>query len=594
MRRILLAVLLFAAPLSAGEWGSRGITQRFAVRGDRVFAADGRGVAVYDVSRTPIRRVGVAETEAESTDVAVISDRDVAVATRGGVERFSVAADGTLRRASIDRDQIAPRIASNGAALAGITPAGITVWDVATRLVTARFFLSPPPAAIAWHGRTLIAAVPGTGVYFYDGGDPIIIPEDARDLAVAGDTLRVAAGPHGLVTFDLSGPAPKFVSRSGDGAVNFTAVAASSTRAFVVEEPDRVHVFDLTKETPIERATLTQAAQAIAAAGERLVVSGMDFDAFGVAGASGAPLRMFDAGDAAAPRFTGEFRDLAGPVSGVATDGTLAWVADRPYFRVIDVSTTDAPREIASLRIDGMGDRVKVNGKRAIVYGRGDVQLIDIGDPYAPRLISTYHSTGGPPSGAAFARDTIIEGNGYSGFHVVDFDHFAEPTQIGGLKGHYSDAAADGDTAWVMYFGSSLAAVDLSDPRNARVTATVPVGGLRTAVARPTERHGEMLVVLSGDGIHLLSAANPLNPIRTAFVPASASAIATDGDIAWIAGAGAVQTLDLITAAMQPAAMHAVAPMDIAASAGKVVIADRYSLRVYGPPPTPRRRPSEK
>src|SRR5581483_4397898 len=176
MRRTVIALLLFAAPLFAGEWGSRGITRRFAVRGDLVFAADGRGVAVYDVSRTPIRRVAAAETDAESTDVALIGDRQLAVATRGGVERFAIAADGTLAREFTDSDEIASRIASNGADLAGITTTGITVWDAATRIASARFFLSPPPAAIAWHGRTLIAAVPGIGVYFYDGGDPIIIP----------------------------------------------------------------------------------------------------------------------------------------------------------------------------------------------------------------------------------------------------------------------------------------------------------------------------------------------------------------------------------------------------------------------------------
>ncbi len=555
---------------------------------------------MYDVSQPAIRRVAVAETQAESSDLALIGESDLAVATRAGVERFSVAADGSLARTSVDGDEIASIVACNGRDLAGVTPGGITVWDAATRIAVARVLLPSPPAALAWHGDTLLAAVMGVGVHIYDisgAHDPIVVPEDARDLAIDGDTLFVAAGAHGLVTYDLSAATPKLLGRSGDGAIDFATIAVSGSRAFVTEQPDRIHVFDLTSGVPVLTATFEEPGQAIAASGMRLFVSGMLFDAFGVAGNTGTPLRLFDATDPSVPRLAGEFRDFAGPLSGAATDGTLAYVSDRPFFRVIDVSTTTAPREIASLQVDGSGDRVKVKGNRAIVYGRGDVQLIDISNPYAPRVIKVFHSSGGPPSGAAFARNTIVEANTYSGFHVVDFDNFAEPLQIGGLKGHYSDAAAEGDTAWIMYMGSMLVTVDLSDPHNARIANTTVVGGIRTEIVPATARHPELLLVLSADGVHLLSIANSLNPIQTSFVPASSVAVNADGDIAWLASAGLVESLDLTNpAVLQPAAMHPVAPMDIAASGGKVVIADRYSLRVYGPntppPPPPRRRPS--
>jgi len=76
-------------------------------------------------------------------------------------------------------------------------------------------------------------------------------------------------------------------------------------------------------------------------------------------------------------RFVADYRDRAGPVSGVATDGTLAYIVDRPYFRIIDVSKTNSPREIASLFIENIGDRVKVRGNQALIFSRGEVQLID-------------------------------------------------------------------------------------------------------------------------------------------------------------------------------------------------------------------------
>src|SRR5262249_4239817 len=150
-------------------------------------------------------------------------------------------------------------------------------------------------------------------------------------------------------------------------------------------------------------------AQTIGANGTRLLVSGTIFDPFGLPTETGAPIRIFDGANLA-----GEFRDFAGPLSGVATDGTLAYIVDRPFFLVIDVSNASAPRQMASIPIDNIGDRVKVRGPLALIFGRGDVQIVDINNPYAPRLISIYHSQGGPPSTAAFGRNTLLEGNPYS------------------------------------------------------------------------------------------------------------------------------------------------------------------------------------
>lgn len=608
MHRFKVSLLLACIPVFAfaqsGEWGSRGNTQRFAVRGNLVFAADGRGVAVYDATQpATIHRVAVAETASESTDLAFIDDNDLAVATRTGVERFNVAADGTLARTNVSSDEVASRIASSAGLLAGITPDGIMVWDTATGMVSARFFPSPPPAAIAFHGQTLLAAVPQTGVILYDlsGAQNLItIPEDARDIAVSGDVVSIAAGAHGLVRYDLSGPAPAPLDRSGAGAVDFATVAVSGQRAFVTEQPNHIHVFDLTSGTPVLASSFDEPAQAISASGTELFASGFAYDQFGVAGFSGAPLRVFDTSNASSPRFAGQFSELAGPISGVVTDGTLAYVVDLPFFRVIDVSTSNAPREIANLRLDGFGDRLRVSGKQAIVYGRGDVQLIDISNPYAPSVIKVFHSSGGPPSGAGFARSTIIEANAYSGFHVVDFENFPQPVQIGGLKGHYSEVAADGDTAWAMYFATNLTPVDLSDPHNPRLGKITIIGGTRLEFAAATANHPELLMLLAPDGVHLFSVANPLAPVETSFTPmASATALAADGDRALVAAPGIVQSLDLLNPSLQATGMHPVSPMGIAGSGGKVVIADRYSLRVFGPntappPPTPapRRRPS--
>src|SRR5207244_7113077 len=106
----------------------------------------------------------------------------------------------------------------NGGFLAGATPGGVIAWqpDLST---VAQFTTSQPAAALAWHGDTLIAAVPGVAIYLFDitgARDPIVIPERAYDLEVVGDTLYVAAGVGGSVRYERSQQRkPRTVSRGG-------------------------------------------------------------------------------------------------------------------------------------------------------------------------------------------------------------------------------------------------------------------------------------------------------------------------------------------------------------------------------------------
>src|SRR5438552_18991592 len=97
--------LLICVPLllhaQSGEWGSRGISHRFVVLGQRVFDADGRGVTLYDVSQAPVRQLFFAATGAERVDLALVTDHDLGVATREGIQRLLVASDGSLIGTSI-------------------------------------------------------------------------------------------------------------------------------------------------------------------------------------------------------------------------------------------------------------------------------------------------------------------------------------------------------------------------------------------------------------------------------------------------------------------------------------------------------------
>lgn len=601
MRRSLALVILAICSVAhgqSGEWGSRGITRRILASGNRVYAADGRGVAVYDVSQSTVRRVGVAETSAESLDVALIGDRDLAVATRAGIERYEINPDGSLTDLANYPGSNATVLAGNSQYVAGYTGTSINVWRPDMSIV-AIFPLTQPVAALAWHRNTLVAAMPGTAIMLFDpSGDrpPVTLAERAEDVEVAGDRLWAAVGVDGVVQYDISNDSsPVLVSRSAPGDRNFTRIAVGPTRVVAAEAPSAIDVFDVSSGTPALANRFEDPVQTIAMSGSRLFVGGSIIDRYGETRELGEPLRVFDLTVAAAPVLAAVYSDLAGPLSGVATDGTLAYVSDFPFFRVIDVSTTTAPREISSIIVNNIGDHVRVRGNLAILYGRGQVQIVDVSNPYAPAVIKTWDAQGGPPSTAAFLGDNFIEANPFSGFHVVDFTHFATPGQIGGIKGHYYDVASNGgDVAYVAQEAVTLATIDVADSHAPSLVTSTVIAPLQAEIAAATANHPELIVVQTKSAIRIYSVANSRSPLLLSSTPTmTTGVIATDGDAAYVAMPGSVQKIDLRDPAHPQFAatgMRAVAPIRIASANGKVVIADKYSLRIYGPntaPPAP-------
>src|SRR5262249_8125995 len=154
-----------------------------------------------------------------------LNDREVAVATRTGIERY----DSNLNPIAAYPDALATILASNSRYLGGVTSTGITIWDNATLGIVRNFPLMQPPSALAWHGDTLMAAVPGVGVYCIGvSGADDFVSENARDVAVVGDTLFIAASVNGIVLYDLKSTRPAFVSRTDAGERNFARIAVGS------------------------------------------------------------------------------------------------------------------------------------------------------------------------------------------------------------------------------------------------------------------------------------------------------------------------------------------------------------------------------
>jgi hypothetical protein len=607
-----LATALAAVPALAqsSQWGSRGISHDFTLAGTRLYAAEGRGVGVYDVAS--MKRLETATRDDETLAVALAGPDTLASMTSGGIDLWSIAANGKLTLTSMIGYRGFTHLAANGGTVAAATASGVNIYSINNGSTLERTGTIPVSATIndlAFAGDRLYIAIEGIGIEIVDpdaAEEATILPEAAKGLAVNGDYLYVAAGGNGLVTVSLDG-APHVVNRTGEAEANLTRVVAAGTRVYAVAQGHLISVFDAsTPATPVLKTTLDEPALAIAAAGSSLYVSGARLDGNGLATDNGVPLRVFDVGQAAAPRKVAEVSEPDGAITGVALspNGSIAYVIDRPFLRVLDVSHSAAPREMASLQLDNIQDQVRINsdGTRLILYSRGDAQLIDIRDPYKPRFLNVWHSLGRPPSKAGFLHDYVLEANWNTGFHVLDFDHYDPPAQIGGMKMDYHELAikANADVAYLSPERIAVAPMDLSNPHQPYNPRVLFMWMKEGVFADANDTHADLLLARTPEGVRVLDLADPLTPVEVSSVAMpDAIAMAAAGQTAYVAASGAIVRMDLTNAAdpvLSGSDMRVTAPQQMAAVGGKLVVADTYSLRVFGPdtappaPPIPSRR----
>jgi hypothetical protein len=590
-KSIFLLLIAIAVPLHAGEWGSRGVSRRFALNGNILYAADGRGVTVYDVSNPAnIRQLDVETGDDETRDLALMGNT-LFVATARGIDRFAIAGNGTLTRGETSRElHDVTRIAANDRLIAAVTGETVTIFDAdLTRIRTFKF--AGAVRAVTFIGGVLYGGVEGIAVYAYDPETAIqleLLPVDAADFALSGSTLWVA-GPHGLVSLDVSAPAaPRILGNAGSGIWKLSSVAATGTRVYAVELPDSVRVFDAT--TPHEPRLLTEMHEwvhTIAASGTRLFLSGSRIDAEGLPFETGLPVRIFDS-----LTLVGEYKDLAGPVNGAWTDGSIAFIVDPPYLRVLDVSKTAQPRELTSIVVPDIQDHIRVRDGMAILYGRSDVNFIDVSDPYKPKYLGTYDALGHPRSAAAFLRDTIVEANENSGLHIVDYSDPAKAHQISGRIWHYHDVVAGDDAVYVLQLANFLVLEITPDHRvidrvNENILITQQVDTIPPSSGSPS------YVVLRGvDAIEFLSLEDRFNPREVATIPMPRSELmGTSATSVFVSIDGRLSRIDVTDPeTVVETEMRVSSPQQIAVAGEKLVIADRYSVRVYGPdtePPAP-------
>ncbi|HYR29218.1 MAG TPA: hypothetical protein VEU30_12180 [Thermoanaerobaculia bacterium] len=585
---VLLSFSLFAQP--QGIWGERGISRRFVLRGDLLYSADGRGVSVYDVSNpASIRRIDVESGDAESRDLAFVGATDLVLATSAGIDRFSVNADGTLNRlASTEVPGGVTRVAGTPTRAIAAAGRNLLLLSRTNDALAVEFThtFTNSVRALAVSGNTAYAAVERTAIYAINAntGETLnTIAVDATGLAISGPTLWASADIRGL--FSINPVSGTINGVTGAGEYKFADVAASGPRVYAIEAPNRVHVFDgLTLA-----GTLTDWANVLAASGSRIFLAGATVDDEKMTFETGVPVRAYDTANAAAPVKLGDFTDYAGPVSGVWTDGSIAYVVDAPYLRVLDISKTTEPRLLTSILVPNIQDHVRVKDNRLINYGRVWVNLIDVAKPRQPKFLGAWHTQGHAPSYAALARDTIVEANDHSGLHVVDYTDPGDMHQISGRIFHYHDIAAGDDAIYTIQSATFLT-IDLQDRRRVvdRTVHSAQYLQMDTVPANAAAPTHVALRTTQGVALYTLQH-DRFDPRLVRFVPlGSPGLLATSATAVFVNQNGFLQRLEVANpSGFTPTEMAVTSPMQMSVAGEKVVIADRYRLRVYGPDTAP-------
>jgi hypothetical protein len=149
-------------------------------------------------------------------------------------------------------------------------------------------------------------------------------------------------------------------------------------------------------------------------------------------------------------------------------------------------------------------------------------------------------------------------------------------------------------------FGPFFGVFNYPAPNVGIYVGNIQTPALDMAFLPATSNHPDSLIV-RGDNLRLFSLADPANPADAGSIQfPPAGPLAAFGDSVLIGSSGTLTRMDITDLDdpfLETTTMHVVAPQQIATANGKIVVADRYSIRVFGPqtaapppPPASRRR----
>lgn len=528
---LLLLLLSSTTPLTADDsscgvlgWGDRdGVTALAASSESLLWIGGSRRVEAWEIvdARRPrmIARIdGGATALASSGDLALALDGShIRVLGREG-ERSAAESDHAL-------------IAAHGNSFVTAGGRTLTLWRLeGPRPVPLHSVETPYVAdAIAFDEAQAVIAAAGKGIAAFSVaadrlGEPRTAGVAARDLEFVGNILWAAAGASGLIPVDARTLQAQAGSAIDTGVGNFTRIEAAGDRLVVGDATGHIRWYQTDGARAHQIGSAAGEAHHLAPAGERLFASGMRSTRFREPIHDDVRVRVLSF-DSAGVHEQGVIRGRPAALNGAAVLGELLYVADPPVLRVLQISPGGL-QEIAAVDYGDTSDRVRIDGGRLLVYGRGDVHLLDLADPRHPGYLGVFRALGTSPNDVAMAGEYLLEVNKGSGFHVLDISDPTQPRQIGGMIndgfGAFHRVAALEGTAYGASSSSVVKVIDLTDMSKLIDPYSAPYQAIlrHDDVIDLETIEGDVptLLVADAGAVHVYSLEDPLDPLHRSVI----------------------------------------------------------------------------
>ena len=350
----------------------------------------------------------------------------------------------------------------------------------------------------AFHGDITAAAFPPVGTFsfrsvgVYLTGSPTFLPDDALH-----PTLDFDANVRGPLSFTM---------------ISFEKVLGPNTTATMAID-STVESFQVLRETnAVPRVYLNEISSLrltnfyparIAVQGTRAFILGYD------------EMRVVDLSDRRQPRQVSRYINPGSP-GGIQATSNHVFVAVAGQVQVLENRHT--PRLLGSF-LDSTSDfgEIEVTDHFAYViiwprfFGQnGGLRILDISDPLAPRLVSTWTAPYGATYSLAVADNVAYVPSGRY-VELLDLSNPAQPRPINAIPtpNPVNDVAVSGNYAYIAVYTNGVQIVDVSNPALPRTVAAIRLSNATSlAVA-----DNYLLVADYFAGLRLFDVSRPENPV---------------------------------------------------------------------------------
>lgn len=453
-----------AAPIHLATFDTSGNAHRLAISGSTLFIADGRGgVRALDVTipAAPVltsayATAGAARALVYASPNLIVLDQDE------GLQVLAPAATPVLVGAN--------RQLTAGLGLASVAEAVIAsdanggLFRVATTNLAApgivlQARLPAAGQALAASDSALYVAAGAVGLLTVDPATLVVVATnaangEAADVALAGNTLYVAAGFGGCQAWDVASPlAPTLLGtlRTGARAVD---ADLSSNVLFVAADEAGLQVHRLTNPAAPEWVTSVASStnpRCLAVAGSLAYVA----EALG-------GLKIFDISNPIAPNLVG-----SDPASGLVTvrrvvlSGSHLAMTDGRQINLLDVSNPAAPVQLASNVPPGYVFDLAANASNVFAAcGGSGLRILDNS---ALGAVGTFATAPDSVVSVALVGDLAYLGDGKSTFRAVNVANPAAPSLVQSSPAPSFGIAAAGSSVYLVGQNQG-AGVDVSAP----------------------------------------------------------------------------------------------------------------------------------